>query len=292
MRHLSTSLPRAAARRRANEPTPDILSDFRAAALSVTNLYKTAAKAQDTARAAGYQDALDDILAFLDKENLGLMDGEGWRVRQWATERLDGDPTAPRQPGAATTTMADEDEDDGSTTKDDDKDDERSSSPETTRKPPVQSSSQLTEDDVVQHRRVVSEPPQLPPDYLPQPPPQSDFTFQSTHAYPTNHERESNADMDVDLNATPVHSAVNSSAPSSTESVRIIPRVTRTNRHNNHNRRNAAGVPTFNLNLGSAAGNKRKMPYPDFFDISGLNDAGDRREPNGSGRGGKRGRHV
>lgn len=37
--------------------------------------------------AAGYQDALEDLLDFLDQKNLGLEDGEGWRVREWATRR-------------------------------------------------------------------------------------------------------------------------------------------------------------------------------------------------------------
>ena len=29
-------------------------------------------------------------MKFLDQENLGLQDGEGWRVRQWVSERFDG----------------------------------------------------------------------------------------------------------------------------------------------------------------------------------------------------------
>ncbi|KAK4503530.1 hypothetical protein PRZ48_004445 [Zasmidium cellare] len=281
MRHLSTSLPRGR-----NEPTTDLLSDFKAAALSVTNLYKTAAKSQDRARAAGYQDALDDLLAFLDKEHMGLMDGEGWRVRQWATERLDGDGSAPRQATAAGSTMA-EDEDDGSTTKEDDKEDERSSSPEIQRRPqPVTAVSSLTEDDA-QQRRVVSEPPQPAPL-------QGDFTFQSSHAYPTsNHDRDGNTSMELDSSTTPPQPNTNPSTPSSTETVRIVSRSQRNKQHNS--RRNDSRIPTLNFSLGSGAGNKRKMPYPDFFDISNINtDNNDRKDGGGggNGRGGKRGRHV
>ncbi|PHH53683.1 hypothetical protein CFIMG_008160RA00001 [Ceratocystis fimbriata CBS 114723] len=68
-----------------------LLDAFRAAALSVTKLYKTSASAQNKARLGGYQDCLEDLLAFLDRENIGLGDGEGWRIRSWATEKLNGD---------------------------------------------------------------------------------------------------------------------------------------------------------------------------------------------------------
>lgn len=286
MRHLSTSLPRGR-----NEPTTDLLSDFKAAALSVTNLYKTAAKSQERARAAGYQDALDDLLTFLDNESLGLMDGEGWRVRQWATAKLDGDGSAPQQGAGTNSTMA-EDEDDGSTTKEDDKDEERSSSPEVQRRPRAVAtvSSDLTEEDA-QHRRVVSEPPQ------PAPAPasmQSEFTFQSSHAYPTsNHDRDGTNSMELDASITPPQPSINSSTPSSTETVRIVSRPQRSKQHNG--RRNDSRISTLNFNLGSGAGNKRKMPYQDFFDISNINtDNTDRKDGGGggNGRGGKRGRHV
>ncbi|EXJ88787.1 hypothetical protein A1O3_01851 [Capronia epimyces CBS 606.96] len=85
MRSLNTGLP-------STRPAPpeELLQAFRNAALSVTNLYKSAVTDQNVSRQAGYQEALDDLLGFLDHENLGLQDGEGWRVRQWATERYDG----------------------------------------------------------------------------------------------------------------------------------------------------------------------------------------------------------
>lgn len=103
MRSLNTSLPRSPPHRRSRRrhnnqsqrrearPTGELLSAFKAAALSVTQLYKTAASAEDEkdkiSQAVGYQDALDDLLDYLDQENLGLGDGEGWRVREWATQR-------------------------------------------------------------------------------------------------------------------------------------------------------------------------------------------------------------
>lgn len=284
MRHLSTSLPR-------QRGEHDLAADFRNAARSVTDLYRSAVAVQSNARAGGYQDALDDLLAFLDKENLGLMDGEGWRVRQWATARLDTDPT--RQTG----TNATEEEDDASSpaVKDDDKTTERSSSPEATRKPHLPlSSSDLAEDVSPTTRRVVSEPPQAPIHHPS--PPQAEFTFESTHAYPSfKHERDASGDMDMEGSTTalPIQAFTTSSNPSSAEAVRIIQRPTRGTRHSNHNRRNNNGsnTPSINFNLGAGSGGKRKLPYPDFFDISGINDGSDRKDGSGTGRGGKR-RHV
>lgn len=72
------------------ESPEQLLNAFKAAALSVTRLYKTSAGAQAKARTDGYQDCLDDLLAFLDRESIGLGDGEGWKIRRWATERLEG----------------------------------------------------------------------------------------------------------------------------------------------------------------------------------------------------------
>lgn len=89
MRSLNTSLPKSSSRRqKPSHPPAGLQQAFKAAAYSVTQLYKAASADEDTARAAGYQDAIDELLAFLDAENLGVGDGEGWRVRQWATERL------------------------------------------------------------------------------------------------------------------------------------------------------------------------------------------------------------
>ncbi|RMZ85479.1 hypothetical protein DV737_g741, partial [Chaetothyriales sp. CBS 132003] len=87
MRSLNTSLPAAYSSRPA--PREQLLQAFKTAALSVTNLYKSAAADQQSSRDAGYQDALDDLLRMMDSENLGVQDGEGWRIRQWVTERYD-----------------------------------------------------------------------------------------------------------------------------------------------------------------------------------------------------------
>ncbi|KAK3678929.1 hypothetical protein LTR78_001382 [Recurvomyces mirabilis] len=276
MRNLSTSLP---GRRRADGS--ELLTDFRAAALSVTNLYKSAAAAQAKSRAAGYQDALDDLLVFLDKENLGLMDGEGWKVRQWATEHLDNG--IQKQAGS---------EDDEDVKENVGRPESRSSSPDMQRKTAVPTaSSDIAEEPTVHHRpRVATESP-APRQARAQTPqrtqithiPREEFTFRSNHAYPSNHDREGT--MDLDTNST---ASTATSTPSTTDTVRIVSRAR--NRHNHHHRQR--DNRTVNLNLSSGAGNKRKIPYPEFFDISGVNFDGHDRKEGPGGRGGKRGRHV
>lgn len=278
MRHLSTSLPRT---RRRND-APELLGDFKAAALSVTNLYKSAVASQSKARDAGYQDALDDLLAFLDRENLGLMDGEGWRVRQWATERLVDDGRVPEQQNKQS---SDEEPDEETQPQRNQRAESRSSSPEFQRKvPPTQGGSSEGEDVPSDTRRTTaSEPPQ------PQPPSHDAFTFRSSHAYPTNHDREGGMDLDTSSTTTPA-----SSTETTPTNVRFVPRSHGRSR-NHHGRRvnNAAPSTTLNFNLGAGAGSKRKMPYQDFFDISGLNsDRSQDGKDGGNGRGGKRGRHV
>lgn len=282
MRHLSTSLP-------AREPAPaELLPDFKAAAQAVTTLYRNAATSQRHARTAGYQDALDDLLGFLDRSNLGLMDGEGWKVRQWATERLIGDGAATRQQETQASNTATDDDDESVTAKEEDKEDEdrRSGSPEVQRKPQMVATDS-SDIDTIAPRRVVSEPPQQSP--YPAMLPKSDFTFQSPHAYPTNHDREGNDDTDMEI----VQSGMSSAAPSTSENIRIIPRSSRMNKtHGNHSRRTENRTPATVFNLGQGAGGKRKMPYQEYFDIHGLNDGSERKDGGGAGRGGKRSRNA
>jgi len=266
---------------------PELLSDFKAAALSVTNLYKTSAAHQEKARGLGYQDALEDLLAFLDAQNLGLMDGEGWRVRQWATQKLTDDGGL-RQGGSDGDDEAEEQARDVST-----RAASRSSSPEVGRKvPPMPTaSSELQEDERSTARRHTASEPPLQQQQVPS---SDNFTFRSSHAYPTNHDRDGSMDLDAASTAPGTPSSMSTTTPDTT-SVRIHSRPTRGSRHN---RRNAAASTNnnnnsaINLNLGSGAGSKRKIPYPDFFDISGMNFDQQGGRDNGSGRGGKRGRHV
>ncbi|TQW00297.1 hypothetical protein V2A60_001395 [Cordyceps javanica] len=148
--------------------TPEQLLDvFKAAALSVTKLYKTSALAESRARADGYQDCLEDLLSFLDKENMGLCDGEGWGIRRWATERLDG-----RDSALQSTESEDETE----------KAAERTASPEMTRTSaePQQTATQIKADSPA----PTGQPPRVdePTHFVV--PSQDSFTFQSAHPYP------------------------------------------------------------------------------------------------------------
>ncbi|CAK7211322.1 hypothetical protein SCUCBS95973_001073 [Sporothrix curviconia] len=68
------------------ESSPEELLDvFKAAALSVTKLYKTSAAVQSKARIEGYQDCLEDLLTVLEKG-----DADVRTIRRWVVERLDG----------------------------------------------------------------------------------------------------------------------------------------------------------------------------------------------------------
>lgn len=278
MRSLNTSLPTSSPKARSVQPPEQLLQAFKTAALSVTNLYKTAASDQARARQSGYQDALDDLLAFLDKRNLGLGDGEGWRVRQWATERLDGSPSA--HVGS-------------------DSDDERVETEKRARStsPVIQRKSSR---DLLQNRqatrsvspvRTESAPP-APPTTILQPsgvlPRPETFTFRSSHPYPHD------VDMqvpDASVSNTASQTEIQQQVPVnvSTPSVRVdvVPRGSRTPHRHGHSTRHNTRSSTSTRGLGSGAGSKRRIPFGDFFDLGSLGDGKD-----GFGGGGKRGRFT
>ncbi|MCJ1393298.1 hypothetical protein MMC18_006170 [Xylographa bjoerkii] len=259
MRSLNKSLPASSPKTRTVPPPESLLQAFRTAALSVTNLYKTAAVDQKQARQTGYQGALDDLLAFLDKENLGLGDGEGWRVRQWATERLDGTP--PAHAGS------DSDEDRAEVEKR-----TGSSSPVlqqknipdlAQRRSPSRSSSPARPEDA-----------NGPPHPLPIPshaivqPPSDVFTFRSVHQLP----------QDTDMQSGDVTQNLNSQTDPVTSAVRVefTPRGSRTAlRHSSLSSRHNTRSSTSLRPLGSGAGSKRRVTFGDFFDISNLGDGKD-----------------
>lgn len=271
MRSLNTSLPRSPRRKKSNPPPEQLIQSFKSAALSVTNLYKTAAADQTRAREAGYQDALDDLLTFLDQQNLGLDDGEGWKVRQWATERLDGSP--PAHGGS------DSDDDRGEIAKR-----ARSSSPvaqhtiaqevEQARQPsgstsPVRAASVPTAAPVTsQLQNNLFHTPEV-------------FSFRSAHPYP----------HDVDMQAGDMTNNTTSQQeplPSPALRVEVVPRGSRTpHRGGNHQNRHGARSTAGARSLGSGAGSKRRITFGDYFDLGSLGDGKDGRDG-----GGKRGRFT
>ena len=275
MRSLNTSLPKSPRRRRSNPPPEELIQTFKAAALSVTNLYKTAAADQRRSRDAGYQDALDDILAFLDKENLGLDDGEGWRVRQWATERLTGTPL----PQSA----SDTDDDRGETIK-------RARSSSLVDQRPASH-----DPDQPRHDSTADSPDQT--SATPMPPPVANavqnstsqtpeiFSFRSIHPYPQDTEMQVS---DVSSNTTPRSEPQSVGQVSSTgPAVRleVVPRVSRTAHRGNKHSNKASGNTR---SLGQGAGSKRGFRFGDYeFDFGGSGDGRD--APSG---GVKRGRFI
>lgn len=258
MRSLNKSLP-SSPTSRPTPPPEQLLQAFRSAALSVTNLYKTAAQDQNSARQTGYQDALDDLLTFLDKENLGLGDGEGWRVRQWATERLDGTSPAHANGSESEDERADAEKRRASPSPvRQEKHNPRSSSPLRPEDPPNPAPTLSAQQHTLLHPRSEA------------------FTFRSAHQYP----------MDIDNNApletppTPAPETDSIPAPASTPSVRVEvipqpqPRPRNPNRHTSHSSRHNTRSSTSIRSLGAGAGSKRRVTFGDFFDIGNLDSSG------------------
>ncbi|KAJ9620658.1 hypothetical protein H2204_012213 [Knufia peltigerae] len=244
MRSLNTSLP-------STRPAPpeQLLQAFRNAALSVTNLYKSAVTDQGSARQAGYQEALEDLLSFLDRENLGLQDGEGWRVRQWATERYDG--SASHQQGT-------EEDDDRSEV------DPRPRSvspvkeegsapsiPSRTEAPKVESSTQTEE--ALPSRDSEQTPPT----------PVFHFTGNMSSNEPEN--------MQTDETVQSVDGADNNTpSSSSVPAIRLelLNNYGSRTPHRHGGQRN--GTRPNNREFTFTSGTKRKLQFPDFFDISNI----------------------
>ncbi|KEF62915.1 uncharacterized protein A1O9_00889 [Exophiala aquamarina CBS 119918] len=254
MRSLNTSLPPSTSR---PPPPEQLLQAFRTAALSVTNLYKSAVTDQSASRQAGYQDALEDLLSFLDRENLGLQDGEGWRVRQWATERYDG--SAHQQQAES--------------------DDERG---EIETRPRNNSISRAQSPEQV---RTQSEPPRMESAVRPaavddtQPPPARNLASATPIFRFTG--QSSSEEMQTDDNSItvdePQSAPTNSEGPLRLEVINN--RAVRTpTRHSGQRHSSKANGREFTF----TAGTKRKLQFPDFFDISNI---GPRDGAGGSKRG-------
>lgn len=246
MRTLNTSLPHAYSGRPA--PPEQLLQAFRTAALSVTNLYKAAVTDQSNNRQAGYQDALEDLLGFLDRENLGLQDGEGWRVRQWITERFDG--TANQH--ASSETDDDKSEADlhnhSTTTKNEQN--EQNEPASTTEEQSSGASSLQPNTEQTQGNISASAPI---------------FIFSGG--------KSANDDMQTDDRPpTPEEIPTRQSSPPAPIRVELVNRNTRLASKPSSSRHNArSSIRDFTFTAGS----KRKLHFPDFFDISNINPRDD-----------------
>lgn len=268
MKTLDTSLPRSSPTRRTKQQSSELLQAFKAAALSVTQLYKTAAADEESGRSAhsaGYQEALGDLQRFLDERNIGLDDGEGWQVRQWAVQRStaiaiepdieaevdDGKRARSTSPPPGDTVRA-----------------ERTSSP----RPPTE---ELARSESMPPASLTSnsESTQTPPASVVTQRPDV-FHFRSNPAGPSMQDIEMDrGDHAPTISSAITNSNLNPSAPIRLEVVSKPPRSSLI-RHTNHNRERQPR--SFN-------GLKRKASYLDYFDVPGTNDK------DGWG-GGKRGR--
>lgn len=265
MKSLNSSLPRSPRSKGSDLPPEPLNQSFRTAALSVTNLFKTAAAGQTQARESGYQDALDDLLTFLDKQNLGLDDGEGWKIRQWATERLDGSP--PTHVGS------DSDDDRGETAKR-----ARSSSP-VAQNTAVQSvelarqasrSASPTRAASVPTAPAVTSQPQNNSFHAP-----DVFSFRSNHPYPYEVDMQA---LDTTSNTTPQPEPL----PSPAVRLEVVSRGSRTqHRSGNHQNRHGTRSTTSARSLGTGAGSKRRITFGDYFDLGSLGDIKDGRDGGG-----------
>lgn len=240
----------------------ELLDAFKAAALSVTKLYKTSAAAHAKSRAEGYQDCLEDLLSFLDRENIGLQNGEASRVRKWVTERIEGrdttsppleseDETEKPEPPTSSPQM-------------------HRSTPTTTQRPTERGEDQMRDSSAPAVLTTAAPPcPSSPAveelDLIV--PSQEAFTFQSSHPYPHDEAlRLANLDL--------------------SDSQTISPSNTRTTPRNGRNRitRPGARAP-----LGRGAGQKRKVNLAEIFDLGSLDHYGNGKDMFG-GWGGKRSR--
>ncbi|KAH6842560.1 hypothetical protein B0I37DRAFT_199251 [Chaetomium sp. MPI-CAGE-AT-0009] len=238
----------------------ELLDAFKAAALSVTKLYKTSAQAQAKSRADGYHDCLEDLLSFLDRENIGMRNGEAHKIRKWVTDRMEGrDSTSP---------LESDDEAERSDT-------QVLSSPRMQRGVPA--ATQRLKDKEGMLTRDASAPPVLTTVPIPPSPAveevdiavpsQDTFNFQATHPYPHDEAlRLAN---------------LNLSDPQT-----ISPSNTRTPSRGGRNRNGRTGTRTA---LGRGAGQKRKVNLAEIFDLGSL-EHGNGRDMFGSG--GKRSRFT
>jgi hypothetical protein len=235
-------------------------------------LYKTAASDQAKAYEEGYQDALEGLVSFLDKNNFGLQDGEGWGVRKWAMERYHG-------LGRQSQSSGDSDEE-----RDEDKR-ARSSSPIL--------EARLSPEDSTPQKSLSMPQPILRSESAPPVPaplqdttrkaminstvPTSDFTFRQLHDTP------SVVDMEIEQPVVTSLSGTATGLPTVQLSVIQWPQKTPTNHP--HNTRSNSRQASSISGLGTGAGTKRRQPFGDFFDISGTPGR------DSHNNGGKRGRY-
>ena len=250
MRSLNRSLPKSNNTRSA--PPEELLQAFRTAALSVTNLYKSAVTDQSRSRQEGYQDALDDLLVFLDTENVGLQDGEGWRVRQWINDRYERTSSGGPQP--------DSDDDTGDTERR-----PRSASPNQN----MQRPGTITEHQSSQSEQLVS--PEKSGASVDASDSGKPTAFRFTAGQQEQEQDQSQTDQIMVGESETFQNQVQAQAPTNTATivparVELVQRGSRTPSRQGSRNSTRQSTREFTFNAGS----KRKIQFPDFFDISSV----------------------
>lgn len=273
MRSLNTSLPTSLSGSRQNDPPEQLLQAFRSAALSVTTLYKTAALEQSRARQLGYQEALEDLLTFLNTENIEISSGDGFRVKQWATERLDqGDTGLP----ASSHGDSEDEKIDGERG--------RSSSPAANCEVDGDGTTEMSQESTLSvpagpvPQSTIEDNGSALPSLSP-----AMFTFRSSLPLPS--QRDKNM-INHELGSPSIAQSQNSSSnPSSqaTNAPAFVPRVgavSRSSRYKHGGAGSRLNLRSLNSlgTLGAGAGYKRKTPFGEFFDI---NSGGSSRDTSG-----------
>jgi hypothetical protein len=224
---------------------PELLDAFKAAALSVTKLYKISASAQEKSRIDGYHDCLGDLLAFLDKEGLGIADGEASRIRRWVSERMEG------RDSVSQTLESDEETEKPEMAS---PQAHRSSSAPT----PSVNRSEVQMKDPVPHPMAPPTPITTMGDTEIAVPSQDNFTFQSSVPYPQDAYMNL---ANLDLSDSQVHN----------------PNANRTTTNAGTTRTTRGRPPRTGprASIGRGAGQKRKVNLAEIFDLGSLGNGKD-----------------
>lgn len=268
----------------AHEQAPEQLLDvFRAAALSVTKLYKSSISAQAKARAEGYQDCLDELLQFLDRENLGLGDGEGWKIRSWANERLDARDGSPQilesdddaekpepMPSPAIHRSSSAPSVPQAPMPQQQQQQHQQQSPASSEPPSARSETATAQTETptpVIEEISVDEPEFNEPEIIV--PTRDTFDFRSTHQYPLDAQSQLNI-ANLRLSDTRSHDPQTSHPMTGLST----PRSSRQMRHLAGSS-GRSGARNMSNHLGRGAGSKRKVKFEEFFDLGNLGPSKD-----------------
>ena len=258
MRSLNKSLPRSPRKKWRSRTPEQLIQAFKNAALSVTNLYRTAEADENRAKQVGYQEAIDDLLTFLDRENIGLDDGEGWWIRKWATEHFD------EQIGTRGASESDEERPEAG---------KETGGMSPTNHERIPSKDPGTPQQAPESSSPVQQPPSSVPQDESEAPPKPPTSAPNLETFTFRSSNPSRPDADMSSGATgtdlahPEPTVHPQAKPAFT--LNVLPPGSKAPRGSRYPQRSSS-----TRNLGSGAGSKRRLPFGDYFDISSLDGPG------------------